>query len=209
MSDDATILAGKDAWARLRHDRRGFDDWVLVGRLLIAARSLCMKRANCNSPYGPGYQRYIREWLEANGLQDIDSHERRGAIVIVETLVEIEAWRSKLSAVEQRRCNHPNSVLAHFRRNSRPTRSGPKTQTDRPKSGNFVAGRYLRPIKFDQQMIKRAGDAMRQSWSNDCYRLAAIALSAAIRNEIDLLELLPSPPPPKPPSATAVALELA
>lgn len=32
----------------------------------------------------------------------------------------------------------------------------------------------------------------------DVYKLAAIALSAAIRNENDLLELLPDPPKPKP-----------
>src|SRR6267378_1897465 len=117
MSDDATIAEGKAAWARIKERSKStFSDWIEVGRMLIAGRSLCMKRANCNKPYGPSYHRFIREWLEENGLQEIDSHERRGSIVCVENLAEIEAWRSKLSDVEQRRCNHPNSVLAHWRR---------------------------------------------------------------------------------------------
>jgi hypothetical protein len=60
-------------------------------------------------------------------------------------------------------------------------------------------------------MIKRAGDAMRQAWCNDVYKLARIALSAAIRTEIDLFELLPDPPTPKPVPrlvAAPVVLEL-
>ena len=72
------------------------------------------------------------------------------------------------------------------------------------------AWRYRRQVRFDQQMIKRAGDAMRQAWSTDspfdCHRLAAIALTAAIRDERDVLELLPDPPKPSA-KASAPALE--
>jgi hypothetical protein len=62
----------------------------------------------------------------------------------------------------------------------------------RPPNGNKTTKLgYHRPIKFDRDMIKRAGDAMRQAWCNDVYKLAALALSAAIRTENDLLDLLP------------------
>jgi len=208
MSDDTTIAEGKAAWQRIKERSKStFSDWIEVGRMLIAGRSLCMKQANCNSPYGPAYHRFIREWLLANDLQEIDSHERRGSIVMVENLVEIEGWRATLSAVEIRRCNHPNSVLAHWRRKTRPMRSGPKTYVHTAKATNVR--RNGRPIKFDQQMIKRAGAAMRQSWSNDVYSLATIALQAAIRDERDILELLPDPPKPAPrQSGAPVALEL-
>jgi hypothetical protein len=41
-------------------------------------------------------------------------------------------------------------------------------------------------------MIRRAAIAIGENWSNDTYRLAAVALRAAIRNEADLLALLPA-----------------
>jgi hypothetical protein len=46
------------------------------------------------------------------------------------------------------------------------------------------------PVRFTQEMIRRAATAMRENWSNDCFRLATITLQAAIRHEADLLELL-------------------
>ena len=49
---------------------------------------------------------------------------------------------------------------------------------------------------------------MRQNGSVDCYRLAAIALSAAIRDEADLLELIPADPAPKPRGGAAISAEL-
>jgi hypothetical protein len=42
-------------------------------------------------------------------------------------------------------------------------------------------------------MLKRAAAAIREARSNDTVVLAKVALSAAIRNEVDLLELLPDP----------------
>ena len=160
-----------------------------------------MKRAKVNSPYGPTYQAYVREWLEQHGLQGIDSHERRGAIVIVEN-PEIQAWRSKLSDVEQRRCNHPNSVLSHFRRKSRPVRSGPKTRADRATLHQDVAqhvtdaARQGKPIYWSQACMRRAHQAMLDSRSSDLLTLARVALQAAIRSEADLLALLDDRPKP-------------
>jgi hypothetical protein len=65
---------------------------------------------------------------------------------------------------------------------------------------SFKSG-YFRPIKFDQDMIRRAAMAMRENWSGDTYKLAAVALRAAIRNETDLLTLLPAAAPATPPRA--------
>jgi len=47
--------------------------------------------------------------------------------------------------------------------------------------------------------------AMRESASSDLYILARVALEAAIRNEIDLLELLPDVPVRKAEPVTAPA----
>jgi hypothetical protein len=113
MSDAAQIADGKAAWQRIRgRSKSTFSDWIEIGRMLIIGRSLCMKQANCNKPYGRGYQRFMRQWLDENGLQEIDSHERRGSIVCVENLAETEAWRSKLSDVGIRRCRTPFSPIS-------------------------------------------------------------------------------------------------
>jgi hypothetical protein len=55
-----------------------------------------------------------------------------------------------------------------------------------------VSGGYHRPISFDQQTIRRAAIAIGDNWSNDTFKLAAVALRAAIRNEPHLLALLPA-----------------
>jgi hypothetical protein len=195
VSDDAQIAEGKAAWARIRERSKStFSDWIEIGRMLIIGRSLCMKQANCNKPYGPSYQRFMRLWLEENDLQEIDSHERRGSIVCVENLVEIEAWRSTLSDVEIRRCNHPNSVLAHWRRNTRPVRSGPKTRPDRPPNPGPHVGQHGRPIFWPQDSLRRAHQAMLDCRSNDLLKLARVALEAAVRSEADLFALLDAHP---------------
>lgn len=134
-------------------------------------------------------------------------------------LPAVEAWRKALPPVEQRRLNHP-SLWFKFCRATKPARAvtRPVSSPNQPARGKAShRGGYHRAIHFDQDMVKRAGDAMRQSWSNDVYRLAAIALAAALRNENDLLALLPAdrpakPAPPKPAPrqiAAPAALELA
>jgi hypothetical protein len=94
MGDADTIQAGKAAWLRVKSQGKVlFEDWLAIGRALIIGRRECMARAKCNSPYGPAYQKHMRAWLESNGLADIDTHERTGAIYMAEHQAEIERWR--------------------------------------------------------------------------------------------------------------------
>jgi hypothetical protein len=65
-----------------------------------------MQEAKVNRPFSPKYQVAINRLLESHGLMDIDSHERRAAILCVENRTEIERWRSTLSDSERRRCCH-------------------------------------------------------------------------------------------------------
>lgn len=183
---DPIIADAREAWARIKdRDRATFADWLAIGRALIAARQECMAKAGVNSPYGPAYQKLMRGWLDANGLTEVDSHERTNAIKCVEHQVEIEKWRAGLSDVERRRCNHPNSVIAHWRRKTRPRRPGPKRSAIKPHPRA-----EFRPIFWNQDFIRRAADAMREANSADLFRLARAALEAAIRNEADLFALL-------------------
>lgn len=185
---DPVIADAREAWARIKdRDRAAFEDWLIIGRCLIAARQECMAKAGVNKPYGPAYQKLMRATLDEIGLGDVDSHERVGAIYCVEHQTEIEAWRAGLTDVQRRRANHPNTILAHMRRGSAPQRPGPKPS---PKPSLRA---YTRPIFWPQEYIKRAADAMREARTPDLHRLARAALEGAIHNEADLLALLDEP----------------
>jgi restriction endonuclease Mrr len=71
-----------------------------------------------------------------------------------------------------------------------------------------MSHKCAKAIFWQQDVIRRAAHAMREARSNDLYVLARVALLAAIRDEIDLLELLPAPTraPAESTPAEAVAL---
>lgn len=190
---DATITEAQAAWQRIKdRDKASFEDWLSIGRALIAARQKCMADAGVNKPYGPAYQRQMRAWLDENGLAEIDSQERRGAIHCVERQAEIDAWRSGLTDVERRRANHPNTIVKHMGRMTAPQRPGPKRSLIKaPKHAD------RRAVHWPQPFIRRAALAIAEARSNDTVRLAVAALTAAIQSEADLFQLLEQPQPPR------------
>jgi hypothetical protein len=131
------------------------------------------------------------EWLRDNGLGDVCAQERYRLLLILENLPAIEAWREGLDEAQRRRLNHPNAIWAHWRRATKPK------QPTAPKRQHVVKGttphKSGRPIHWDGDAIKRAANAIRESYSTDFYVLARRALEAAVRNENDLLALLPEP----------------
>ena len=84
----------------------------------------------------------------------------------------------------------------------------PRPQWSGGTSNRTVNGSYHRPVHFDQAMVRRAAIAIGENWSNDTFKLAAVALRAAIRNEGDLLALLPATPvtPVESPSARSAII---
>jgi hypothetical protein len=222
VSDDATIEAGKAAWQRLKaHQRTTWPDWCAVGLALKSGKDAAMKTAGVKTPFGKPYVRIYGAWLKANGFAEITSACRYRLLLCIQNGAAIEAWLSGLPESTRNKYAHPDSVWFAWRRAmyDEPARavSRPERPRMQPAGGKAShSGGYHRTISFDQDMIKRAGDAMRQSWCNDVYKLAAIALSAALRSEVDLLALLPAdrpakPAPPKPAPrqiAAPVALEV-
>jgi hypothetical protein len=65
-------------------------------------------------------------------------------------------------------------------------------------------GGYQRSVNFSQDMVRRAAMAIRENWSNAVYRLATVALRAAIRSEVDAREFLGDDPPASRPSRAVV-----
>lgn len=198
MKTGSTISEAQAAWRRIRdRDKASFEDWLSIGRALIAGRQECMAKAGVNKPYSPAYQKLMRAWLDENGFAEIDGQERRGAIHCVERQGEIEAWRSGLTDAERRRSNHPNTIIKHMQRLTAPQRSGPRRSLVKvPKHAD------KRAIHWPQPIIRRAALAIAEARTNDTIRLAIAALEAAIPNEASLFALLEPPKPRKPVQTT-------
>jgi hypothetical protein len=163
-----------------------------VGHALQIGRSAAFKAAGTNAPFGKVCTKFMTEWLKANSFDDINQQVRYRVLQCVENIVEIEKWRSGLDEQSRLRFNHPDSVWSHWRRSIAITPIRYPEPRPRQANGTAVSGGYHRPISFDQQTIRRAGIAIGDNWSNDTFKLAAVALRAAIRNEAHLLALLPA-----------------
>jgi hypothetical protein len=110
----------------------------------------------------------------------------------------ISAWRNDLDEAQRRRQNHPNLVWQAWRR---------KAATPAPTRQHVISDKShkrgcARAIHLPQDMLRRGATAIREAHSNDCIVLARKCSEAAIRNELDLLELLPDPPPKPAPQRT-------
>jgi hypothetical protein len=208
--DVEQIEAGKAAWQRIRESgRRNFDDWCVVAKALDIGRAVALAEAGTDRPYGSYYVAAIGRWLRRNEFYGLDGNrgERAQMHRMLANLPEILIWRQSLNEEQRRRINHPATVVLCWQRSVRAETAErqdvapPKTK--RPDVAPRVTAeaaetrysKYSNPraINFDQDMIRRAATALREHWSNDVYKLAAVALSAALRNENDLLALLPPP----------------
>jgi hypothetical protein len=228
---DAAVAAGRAAWARIReHGRKSFDDWITVAKALAIGRSVALQAADTNRPVGSRFNRTMGAWLRQAGLDGINNQERYRALLVLENISAISAWRDGLDETQRRRLNHPGAIWAHWQRALKgnaatgggcPPAVG-KTRTQAAETTQqrqhvvqhvtaaAEAARRGRAVYWSQDAIRRAHHAMLDSKSSDLLTLARAALEAAIRTEADLLALLPADPPGKPaprsisaPAATA------
>jgi hypothetical protein len=212
-ADGATIEAGAKAWARLsRSQRTSWADWIAVARALAIGKASAMKIAQTNRAVGTKYNRIMGQWLRERGFDGINNQERYRALLCLENLPAIEAWRSTLSDELRGRYNHPNCVWYKWHAMAAravPTAAPPLRHaviSDKPhtksKSHN---GSYGRAVHWPSDALRRAADAIREARSNDVLVLARKALEAAVRSEDDLLALLPAGPPPMEAEALVMA----
>jgi hypothetical protein len=208
MVDD-TVLAGVEAWRRIRESgRRSWGDWLAVARALAKGRAEAMQAAKANRPFGKRYNAAMGAWLADNGLDGIDNQQRYRALLCLENLPAISAWRDGLPEAKRRTMNHPAACWHAWRRSA--AEGGPAVPRRAPvkaASGNGNArrelapalvelgvggngGGYTRPIFWGGEAIRRAANAIRESYSTDFFVMARRALEAAVRDESDVNELL-------------------
>ncbi|MGB8047537.1 MAG: hypothetical protein WCF53_06500, partial [Pseudolabrys sp.] len=59
--------------ARIRDDRCGFDDWILIGKALAIGRTEALAFAQTNKPQGSRYNAEMNQWLRAAGLDGVSA----------------------------------------------------------------------------------------------------------------------------------------
>jgi hypothetical protein len=208
--DHDQIELGREAWAAIHH-ATSFESWKAIALAVAIGRKHALREAGSNTPYGKKYSVAIRHWLDANEFREMPFGIRSSCCVLADNIDAIQSWRATLPASEQASQNHPQVIMRRYRRATEAEVSQIRRHVVTKVTAKATKRAPCTTVRWPQAAIKRAGDAMRQSWSNDCYRLATIALQAAIRDERDILELLPADPPPKPAPrqiAAPAALEL-
>ncbi|MGB6400465.1 MAG: hypothetical protein WBF73_32990, partial [Bradyrhizobium sp.] len=187
-SADDAVIVGREAWARIKENsRRSWDDWLKVGRALQIGRTAALAAAGCNAPVGSKYNVAMGRWLVDHQLDGVVAQERYAIQKILEHLDAVTAWRDGLPEPQRRRHNHP-SLWHVFRR---ATKAETGTSTRQCVRGARSSHKHGKPVYWPQDMLRRAAMALRECGSSDIFRLARVALEAAIRNEADLIELLP------------------
>jgi hypothetical protein len=121
------ILAGQEAWVRIKQNR-AWADWVVLGHALAVGRTEAMKRAGTNEPNGRRYNREFGYWLGNHGFRDIPDSARTRLLKCIGRLPEVEAFLEKLELQERLRLNHPVIVWNAFRRENKK----PKPPTGTP-----------------------------------------------------------------------------
>lgn len=189
--DEAEIIAqGRQALSRVHEsEATSFSDWCIIGRAVRIGRREAMVRARANAPKGAVYALHLRGWLNENGLTGTTATERHWAIYMADHEAEIAAWRDALPEEKRRKFVTPHGICnAWQNRAVKSMRSYNNAGHHRPTwKGKGAA------VSFTQDHIRRAATAMRENWCNDTFRLARIALEAAIRTEADLEDLIPAP----------------
>src|SRR3974390_636529 len=104
----AIIKRGQRALTDLDKDRN-WHSWLQVGEAIVECRSLAMRQAGVNAPYGRGYTTAFCYLMEHYKFADRikDKADRQKLVAIMDNLPDVEAWRATLSADDKRRWNHP------------------------------------------------------------------------------------------------------
>jgi len=116
----------------------------------------------------------------------------------------ISTWRDGLDEAQRGRLNHPGAVWHAWRRATTSAATQPRQRVV-TKKATTTRG-YGRAVHWPSDALRRAAAAIRETRSNDCITQAKAALEAAIRNEVDLLALLPPMPSANSAPQRAVAM---
>src|SRR5580704_4289187 len=104
-------------WRGLKNaQRQAWDQYVIIGEAMAAARAMIMRQRHLNQPAGPSYQRAFREWLASFGLDDMDKGTRSRLCGLIDHLPEVQGMMAAWSDAERADRGHPNTVHRYFQK---------------------------------------------------------------------------------------------
>ncbi|WP_334406062.1 hypothetical protein [Bradyrhizobium sp. AZCC 2289] len=95
-----------------------------------------MQIAKTNKPVGTRYDRAIGAWLAESKLDGITNQERYRALLCLENLGTVEAWRADLNDAQRRQPNHPNAVWFAWRRSMKAREPKPAREPAKVQGSN-------------------------------------------------------------------------
>jgi hypothetical protein len=163
-----TIERGQQAWQRLQQ-HKSFDDWILVGHAHVIGRDAAMRAAKTYSPRGKSYSYAFGQWLEQNGFDNIDGHDRADLFSMMDHLPSIMAWRDILTSTERLRLNHPSTVLRKWKAARQPPADDAKKRPSPwEKQKQALAEVEEKNHKLTQEVLRltRQPDALGDEWDD-------------------------------------------
>jgi hypothetical protein len=110
-----TIMAGQDAWGRIKsspRQRQNYRDWQALMDAYAIGSDICGQIAG--KKQGGKYNRLMSAWTQIYGFNDIASPARTNMRRIMQNQGEIETWRSSLAPETRMRLNNPQTIWEHF-----------------------------------------------------------------------------------------------
>lgn len=114
QEQDRVLRQTGPAWKRLKADK-SWSDWLAVAEGLSIIQHIAMREAGTNKNRGARYNEALTPLLETYGVGDMPRIERHYALEVMKHRAEIEVWRSTLTPIQQRKLNHPHSVLRSWK----------------------------------------------------------------------------------------------
>jgi hypothetical protein len=98
-------------WDHLKQTaRETWEQYIVIGEAMVAARGEIMRKLGRNDPTGPAYQREFKAWLVEYRLADMDKAARARLIKLIDALPEVNEMLADWSDQDRRKRNHPNTI---------------------------------------------------------------------------------------------------
>jgi hypothetical protein len=107
----------RESWLRLKSNaHQTWDDYLVIGQALVAARTEKMRDLGINRPHGPRFRKAISAWLREHHLDDIPKAVRSVLIELMDHRPEVDEMMATWSPAQCADRNHPHTVRRYLKK---------------------------------------------------------------------------------------------